>query len=186
MFKRFATAAVTAVLIAGLGACGGGGDSNSAEGSDYSVDVGQDTGGAAGEPQSDTATTADTSVFGLRDQVRHRAARTTRATRPHMAKKCATTTRRVRHTTSTGSGTKRRTRTWYSTEHAKTCKKVRSGTETYTRVVRPEQWCVSLDDVGGDKSQDDVWYRVSRTAYDEAVATDQHKRLDFTPKDSGC
>ncbi|MFE2538302.1 hypothetical protein [Streptomyces sp. NPDC059371] len=103
-----------------------------------------------------------------------------------MTKKCTTTTRRVRHTTSTGSGTKRRTRTWYSTEHPKTCKKVRSGTETYTRVVRPERWCVSLDDVGGDKSRDDVWYRVTRTAYDAAVATDQHKRVDFTPKDSGC
>ncbi|MGW3917530.1 hypothetical protein ACWEBX_39590 [Streptomyces sp. NPDC005070] len=185
MFKRLATAAVTAVLIAGLGACGGGGDSHD-EGSDYSVDVGQDTGGVAGEPQPDTATTADTSVFGLRDEVRHRAARTTRATRPHMTKKCTTTTRRVRHTTSTGSGTKRRTRTWYSTEHAKTCKKVRSGTETYTRVVRPERWCVSLDDVGGDKGRDDVWYQVTRTAYDEALAADQHKRVDFTPKDSGC
>ncbi|MEU4173076.1 hypothetical protein AB0F46_40270 [Streptomyces sp. NPDC026665] len=189
MFKRFATAAVTAFLIAGLGACGGEGDSYD-EGSDYSVDAGQELdqggGSVAGDSQPDAGATADASVFGLRDETRHRTARTTRATRPHMTKKCTTTTRRVRHTSTTGSGTKRHTRTWYSTEHAKSCKQVRSGTETYTRVVRPEQWCVSLDDVGGDKGQDDVWYQVTRTTYDTAVATDEHERMEFTPKDSGC
>ncbi|MEY2241834.1 hypothetical protein AB8A21_02535 [Streptomyces sp. BF23-18] len=185
MFKRLATAAVTAVLIAGLGACGNAGDTHD-EGSDYSAGVGQDSGNAADEPQPDTATPADTSVFGLRDEIRHRAARTTRAERPRMTKKCTTATRRVKHTTRTGSGSKRRTRTWYSTEHAKSCKQVRSGTETYTRVVRREQWCVSLDDVGGDTHKDDVWYQVSRTTYDAAVGTDEHARMDFTPKDSGC
>ncbi|MER5596622.1 hypothetical protein [Streptomyces sp. NPDC002265] len=185
MFKRLAAAAVTAVLIAGLGACSRGSDVHD-DGTDYSVDVGQDSGSVAEEPQPDAATTADAGVFGLRDEIRHRAARTTRATRPHMTKKCTTTTRRVKHTTSTGSGTKRHTRTWYSTEQAKTCKQVRSGTETYTRIVRPEQWCVSLDDVGGDTTQDDVWYQVSRTTYNTAIATDEHTRMDFTPMGSGC
>ncbi|MER5385718.1 hypothetical protein ABT040_36655 [Streptomyces sp. NPDC002688] len=185
MFKQLVTAAVTAVLIAGLGACSSGSDLQD-EGTDYSVDVDQDGGSVAEEPQPDTATTADTNVFGLRDEVRHVAARTTRATRPHMTKKCTTSTRRVKHTTSTGSGTKRRTRTWYSTEQSKSCKQVRSGTETYRRVVRPEQWCVSLDNLGGDAKRDDVWYQVSKTTYDAAIGTDEHARMTLTPTGSGC
>ncbi|MER5472794.1 hypothetical protein [Streptomyces sp. NPDC002685] len=185
MFKRLVTAAVTALLIAGLGACGGGGDVSD-EGTDYSVDVDQDNGSVAEEPQPDTATTTDATVYGLRDEVRHLAARTTRATRPHMTRKCTTTTRRVKHTTSTGSGTKRRTRTWYSTEQAKSCKQVRSGTETYTRVVRPERWCVSLDNLHGDATQDDVWYQVSKTTYDAAIGMDRYAHMDFTPTASGC
>ncbi|MFE1289811.1 hypothetical protein [Streptomyces sp. NPDC058751] len=191
MFKRLATAAVTVVLMAGLGACGGGGGGDvHDEGSDYSVDVGQNSGSGsgsgAGESRPDASATADASVFGLRDDVRHLRAKTARATRPHMTKKCATTTRRVKHTSSTGSGTKRHTRTWYSTEHSKTCKQVRRGTESYTRVVRPEQWCVSLDDVDGDKGRDDVWYQVDRTDYDAAVGTDDHARIGFTPTGDGC
>jgi hypothetical protein len=185
MFKRLVTAVVTAVLIAGLGACSRGGDVYD-EGTDYSADVDQDSGSVAEETQPDTATPTDATVFGLRDEVRHLAAKTTRATRPHMTRKCATTTRRVRHTTSTGSGTKRRTRTWYSTEQSKNCKQIRSGTETYTRVVRPEQWCVSLDNLGGDPKQDDVWYQVGKTTYDAAIGTDRHARMDFTPRGSGC
>lgn len=185
MFKRLVTAAVTAVLIAGLGACSRGGDVYDG-GTDSSVDIGQDSGSVAEEPQPDPATTTDATVFGLRDEVRHLAAKTTRATRPHISRKCTTTTRRVRHTTSTGSGTKRRTRTWYSTERSKSCKQVRSGTETYKRVVRPERWCVSLDNLGGDPKQDDVWYQVSKTTYDAAIGTDRHARMDLTPTGSGC
>ncbi|WRZ89277.1 hypothetical protein OHB54_09410 [Streptomyces sp. NBC_01007] len=185
MFKRLVTAAVTAVLIAGLGACSRGGDVRD-EGTEHSVDAGRDGGGVAEGSRPDPATTTDASVFGLRDEVRHLAARTTRATRPHMTKKCTTTTRRVKHTTSTGSGTKRRTRTSYSTERSKNCKQVRSGTETYTRVVRPERWCVSLDNLDGDATHDDVWYRVSRTTYDAAIGTDRHARMDFTPMGSDC
>ncbi|MGW7609886.1 hypothetical protein ACWGKW_21920 [Streptomyces sp. NPDC054766] len=185
MFKRLVTAAVTAVLIAGLGACSRGGDVHD-EGTQHSVDAGRDGGGVAEESRPDPATTTDASVFGLRDEVRHLAARTTRATRPHTTKKCTTTTRRVKHTTSTGSGTKRRTRTSYSTEQSRNCKQVRSGTETYTRVVRPERWCVSLDNLDGDATHDDVWYRVSKTTYDAAIGTDRHARMDFTPTGSDC
>ncbi|MGW3816363.1 hypothetical protein [Streptomyces sp. NPDC005046] len=184
MFKQLVTAAVTALLIAGLGACSREGDAYD-EGTDYSVDVDQSSGSVA-EPQPDTATTTDASVFGLRDEVRHLAAKTTRATRPHMTRKCTTSTRRVKHTTSTGSGTKRRARTWYSTEQSKNCKQVRSGTETYTRVVRREQWCVSLDNLGGNAKRDDVWYQVSKTTYDAAIGTNRHARMNFTPTDSGC
>lgn len=185
MFKRLATAAFTAVLIAGLGACGSGAEVKE-NGPDRSVRTGQGSGGATGTPRPDASATADATVFGLRDDIRHRAARTTRATRPRMTKKCTTVTRRVRHSTSSGSGKKRHTRTWYSTEHSRTCKRVRSGTETYTRVVRREQWCVSLDDVDGNARRDDVWYEVSRRTYDAAVGTDRHARLDFTPRHEGC
>lgn len=185
MFKRLVTAALTAVLITGLGACSRGGDVHD-EGTDYAVGAGRHSKGAAEGSPADTATTRDASVFGLRDEVRHRAARTIRATRPHMTRKCTSATRRVRHTTSTGSGTKRRTRTWYSTEQSRSCKQVRSGTETYTRVVRPAQWCVSLDNLDGDAARDDVWYQVSRTTYDAAIGTDRHARMHFTPTRSGC
>ncbi|WP_328552336.1 MULTISPECIES: hypothetical protein [unclassified Streptomyces] len=184
MLKRLVTAAMTAVLIAGLGACGGGDVHD--EGKGHSVGGGQVGGSAAEKSRPGATATAGATVFGLREEVRHLAARTVRATRPHMTKKCTTTTRRVKHTSRTGSGTKRRTRTWYSTEHSQVCRKVRSGTETYRRVVRPERWCVSLDDLDGDATRDDVWFQVSRTTYVAAIGTDRHARVDFTPRRRGC
>ncbi|MPY33505.1 hypothetical protein FNH09_20310 [Streptomyces adustus] len=183
--RRLVVAAVTAVLIAGLGACGRGADVAD-QGTERSVDVGQDGGSLPAATRPDTDPTKDASVFGLLDEFRHLSAKTGRATRPHMVKKCTTTTERVKHTKSTGSGAKRSTRTWYSTEKSKDCKQVRSGTETYTRVVRPERWCVSLDDVGGDAARDDVWYRVSSATYHEAVGADKHARMEFTPTGSDC
>lgn len=185
MFKRVVTAAVAAVLIAGLGGCGRGDDVRD-EGTGHSAGVGHGSGTGGQKSRPAPATTRDASVFGLRDEVRHLAAKTTRATRPHMTRKCTTATRRVKHTTRSGSGTKRRTRTWYSTESSRSCKQVRSGTETYTRVVRPERWCVSLDDLGGDARRDDVWYQVRRATYDAAVGTDRSARMKFTPTGSGC
>lgn len=177
--RRLAVAAVTAVLIAGLGACAGdgsgGGDTGTGAESMSDWDVQQPTPDAS----------LDT-VSGLRDQVRHVTARTTRATRPHMVSKCTTGTRRVGHTTSTGTGAKRKTRTWYTTEHYRDCKQVHSGTETYDRLVRPERWCVSLDDVDGNKTRDDVWYEVDRSVYDEASGVDEHARVEFPPKGTGC
>ncbi|MFD5818257.1 hypothetical protein [Streptomyces sp. NPDC127038] len=185
MFKRLATAVLTAALIAGLGACGRDADAPE-NGPNHTAGSGNGSGSSAGQSRPDAAATADASVFGLLDATRHRAAVTTRATRPRTTQKCTTVTRRVRHSTSSGSGSKRRTRTWYSTEHSRTCKRVRSGTETYTRVLRPERWCVSLDDAGGNAKRDDVWYQVNRTTYDTAIGTDRHARLRFTPKHDGC
>ncbi|MFG3144731.1 hypothetical protein [Streptomyces sp. NPDC048243] len=185
MFKRCVTAAVVAVLISGLGACGSGSDVRDA-GTAGPAGVDQGSGSGAEKSRPNPATTTDAIVFGLRDEIRHLAARTTRATRPHMTRKCTTATRRVKHTKSSGSGTKRRTRTWYSTERSKTCRQIRSGSETYTRVVRPERWCVSLDDLGGHAKQDDVWYQVSRATYDAAVRTDKAVRMQFTPERRGC
>ncbi|MGW1069679.1 hypothetical protein ACWD4F_34855 [Streptomyces aureus] len=183
MFKRLVTAAVTAVLIAGLGACGQSGDTHD-EVSNHALDAGQDDGSTAGQPA--TTATEDPSVVGVRDQVRHRAAQTTLATRPRMTKKCTTTTHRVKHTTTTGSGTKRRSRSWYSTDHSTSCEKVRAGTQTYRRVVRPERWCVRLDDVGGDPKKDDVWFQVTPTTYHSAVGADERAHLEFAPTGNGC
>ncbi|MGW0992188.1 hypothetical protein ACWD5V_02525 [Streptomyces sp. NPDC002523] len=175
--KRAIVAAVTAVLIAGLSACSG--DS----GGDGTAPVGNG-GKAAGSNAHDNP--SPDAVFGLRDTLRHVPARTTRATRPHLVKKCTIESRRVKHTSRSGSGKKRRTRTWYTTEQVRSCRKVRKGTETYTRVLRRERWCVRLDDVGGHASRDDVWYQVTYPAYNKALGADDHARLKFTPKAPGC
>ncbi|MFF7883562.1 hypothetical protein ACH40F_22030 [Streptomyces sp. NPDC020794] len=180
--KRLLVAGATAVLIAGLGACGGGGGGGSRGVDPGAVtDVGQSSGGTVQEapPSPDT-------VSGLRDSVRHLAAKTTRATRPHLARKCTSATRQVRHTQRTGTGTHRTTRTWYTTERYQSCEKVRSGTETYTRTVRPQRWCVSLDNVDGDTARDDVWYQVTPATYGKARHADEHARMEFTPTRTGC
>ncbi|KUN80971.1 hypothetical protein AQJ66_25190 [Streptomyces bungoensis] len=181
MFGRHLMVAwVTAVLTAGLVACSGG--SGGADGGTGYVVGADDSGGAATRR---TAPEPDT-VSGRRDTVRHWPVKTARATRPHLVRKCTTGTRRVRHTSGTGTGTRRRTRTWYTTERYRSCRKVRSGTESYRRVVRAEKWCVRLDDVDGDKARDDVWYRVTRAVYGDALDTDRHARMKFTPAGTGC
>lgn len=172
--KRLVVAGVTAFLIAGLGACSGDGDGGHSG-----------AGSVSDRTQPDPSPTLVT-VTGLRDQLRHVTAKTTRATRPHLVRKCTTDTHRVAHTSSSGTGKKRKTRTWYTTEHDRHCTKVRNGTETYNRLVRPERWCVSLDDVDRNKTRDDVWYEVDRTTYDEVGAVDGHAPVEFVPKDTGC
>ncbi|MEU6476652.1 hypothetical protein ABZ858_07125 [Streptomyces sp. NPDC047017] len=127
-------------------------------------------------------------VSGLKDTARHVSRQTAQAVRPRLVRKCTTRTRQVRHTSSSGSGKERKTRTWYTTEDYQDCRKVRSGTEMYQEEVQPERWCVRLDDVDGDDSVDDVWYRVTSTDYDQALAADDHARLEFVPQqpDDGC
>ncbi|MGW3498205.1 hypothetical protein [Streptomyces sp. NPDC001020] len=169
--QRLVTAAVTAILMAGLGACGSGADSAQRHGG----------GNAHQEGQAHTDR-----VFGLRDAVRHVPRRTVQDTRPHMVKKCTPATKRVKRTKRTGTGARKKTRTWYTTERYQDCRKVREGTETYRRVVRRERWCVRLDDVKGDTARDDVWYRVNRTTYDEALGTEEHARITFIPVGTGC
>ncbi|MEU1405468.1 hypothetical protein ABZ471_24440 [Streptomyces sp. NPDC005728] len=178
--RRLVVAGVTAALIAGLGACSSGTD----EGTDYvGASQGDENSGRTARP--DTDATPDT-VFGLRDTVRHLSRKTAPATRPHLVSKCTSGTHRVRHTSSSGTGSRRKTRTWYTTEQYRDCKKVRAGTETYRRVVRPEQWCVRLDDVDGDKGRDDVWYQVTNSTYQDAVGSDERARLEFVPAGAGC
>ncbi|MFF7966506.1 hypothetical protein ACFZC3_14215 [Streptomyces sp. NPDC007903] len=172
--RRLAVAGVTALVMAGLGGCSGDAAGAATDGGSHVRTV-----DGATTPSPDT-------VSGLRDGVRHVSAVTTKATRPHLVRRCTGATRRVTHTRSTGSGKRRSVRTWYTTEHYQRCGKVRQGTETYRRVTRPEHWCVRLDDVGGNRSHDDVWYRVTHAAYTDALAADDHARLEFSPRGTGC
>ena len=73
-----------------------------------------------------------------------------------------------------------------SSKGSRKCTTVRSGTETYTRVVRQERWCVSLNDVDGDTSKDAVWYQVTQATYTKAVDADRLDNLKFTPTATGC
>ncbi|MER6418718.1 hypothetical protein [Streptomyces sp. NPDC001137] len=184
MTRRLLAAGVAAVLMAGLGACGNGDGTQDGVAGQTAQDstagqTAQDS--AAGQIQPSPET-----VSGLRDTVRHLSRKTVTDTRAHLVRKCTSATRRVRHTSRSGSGTHRTTRVWYTTEHYQSCRKVRQGTETYRRLVRPERWCVSLDDVNGVKAQDDVWYRVTREIYERAQAADRHTRMEFAPTASGC
>ncbi|WP_229695550.1 hypothetical protein [Streptomyces lacrimifluminis] len=166
--KRLMVAGLTMALMAALGACGGGNGSGNGSGPDDDPrgdhTVSEDSGnGQYDEGGDDLATAPETAtVTGLRDAVRHVPRKTTKATRPHMVRKCT------------------------STKGSRKCKSVRSGTETYTRVVRQERWCVSLDDVDGDTSRDAVWYQVTRTTYTEAAAADRLGPMKFTPEATGC
>ncbi|MEV5873684.1 hypothetical protein AB0L75_05505 [Streptomyces sp. NPDC052101] len=173
--RRLRAAGVAAALLAALTACGG--------------DKGDD---ARGKPSatapSGSPSPTQNPVHGLKDTLRHVTRRTTLATRPHLVRRCTTGTRQVRHTTSSGSGSHRRTRTSYTTEHYQSCRKVPNGTETYRRELRPERWCVRLDDVNGNRKQDDTWFRVDRLDYDHVLDADDHTRVQFVPlsPDTGC
>lgn len=153
-------AGLTMVLMAGLGACGSG----SGQGDGPSPVSGNSSGGQydSGD-DDDRATPPETAaVTGLRDAVRHVSRKTTKVTRPHMVRKCT------------------------SSKGSRKCRNVRSGTETHTRVVRQERWCVSLNDVDGDAKRDAVWYQVTRVTYDEAAAADRLAPMKFTPEATGC
>ncbi|MGY5060179.1 hypothetical protein ACWDFR_39975 [Streptomyces sp. 900105755] len=177
--KRLIVGGAIAILIGTLGACAGGGSGNG-EGN------GNATGAVSGSGTAGAASAEEDTVHGLKDTVRHVTAKTTRATRPHLVEKCSTATRRERHTSGSGTGSRRKTRTWYTTERYRSCTRVRSGTETYRKTVRTEKWCVELDDVDGDRRRDDVWYQVSSSVYGDAVAAADHARLEFTATREGC
>ncbi|MFG3025894.1 hypothetical protein ACGFZQ_46680 [Streptomyces sp. NPDC048254] len=198
--KRLVVSGAIAILIGTLGACSGGGNggdddgiaweqSDTVSGGDDTTSGGSDTTSGYDSTTSgydSTPSAQDSTVHGLKDSVRHVPVKTAEATPPHMVGKCSTTTRRVRHTSSSGTGSRRTTRTWYTTERHRSCTKVRSGTETYRRTVRTEKWCVELDDVNGDTARDDVWYQVSSSVYVDARTADEHARLEFVPAGEGC
>ncbi|MFD8817063.1 hypothetical protein ACFV23_37650 [Streptomyces sp. NPDC059627] len=171
--KRLIVSGAIAILIGTLGACSGGGNGNG-------------SGGGNGSSSGSTASGHDDTVRGLKDSVRHVTAKTTPTTRPRLVRKCSTTTHRVRHTSRSGTGSRRTTRTWYTTERYRSCTKVRSGTETYRKTVRTEKWCVELDDVNGDKRRDDVWYQVTSSVYGDARTAHDRTRLEFDPTAEGC
>ncbi|MBO1330902.1 hypothetical protein J3486_06465 [Streptomyces sp. VRA16 Mangrove soil] len=171
------------VLVAALAACGGGSDGSG------SVHGGGRAGGSYAARQDERPT----KVTGLRDTERHITRRTTRASRPHYVKKCETDTRKVKHT----KRSKGRTRTWYTTTTERDCHKVRSGTETYTRVLRRERWCVRLDDVhrkpakspensAKSTGKDNVWFRVPAAEYSKVHGADARAKVTIEPTGKGC
>ncbi|MET9496047.1 hypothetical protein [Streptomyces sp. NPDC006552] len=174
--RRPALAGLTMVLVAALAACGGGGGGADREPSGH-AGAAKGSGAHAGRPDGRPRT-----VAGVRDAVRHVTRQTARSTRPHLVRTCASESRKVRHT----GRSKGRTRTWYTTEKHQDCTKVRRGTETYTRVVRPERWCVRLDDVNGEPRTDDVWYRVRRDAYTKVDEADARAKVTVEPVARGC
>lgn len=121
-------------------------------------------------------------VSGQLDSTRHVPEATRLAHRPHLVRHCRSGSKRVRHTSGSGS----RKRTWYTDEPTTVCAKEQQGTETYRQVVHQERWCVSLDDVDGKESRDDVWYRVSRSTYQNALQLKAGSRLSFEPDHDGC
>ncbi|MFF1562523.1 hypothetical protein ACFVY1_03165 [Streptomyces sp. NPDC058293] len=171
--QRPVLAGLTLVLVAVLSACGGG----AGKGDGHAGGKGQ--GGEYSRQHSDH-------VRGLYDAVRHLPRKTVKATRAHMVKECDPATRKVKHTSRSGSGKRKRTRTWYTTERYNQCHKVRKGSERYTRVVRPERWCVRLDDVNGKSRKDDRWFRVSPATYSEVHGKAEHARVKFDPRGRGC
>ncbi|MGW9130638.1 hypothetical protein [Streptomyces sp. NPDC055681] len=128
----------------------------------------------------------DRTVSGLRDDTRHITRKTTTGTRPRMVKRCTSRVRRVKHTSTSGTGRRKRTRTWYTNDSYKDCKKVQQGTTRYTRVVRRARWCVELDNVGGNSTKDDVWYEVESDVYRRATRIEEGAKLSFTPLRKGC
>ncbi|MEU6663862.1 hypothetical protein [Streptomyces sp. NPDC046821] len=176
MKGRSALAGLVVVLVACLGACSGSGG-------------GQDHGGAKGPGKSGSYAQEQQNpdlVRGLYDADRHLPRKTARGTRPHMVKSCSPATRKVKHTSRRSSGKRKTTRTWYTTDHYNKCRKVRKGSESYTRVVRPERWCVRLDDVNGKSAVDDRWFRVSPATYSEVHGQAEHARVKFEPRGTGC
>lgn len=65
-----------------------------------------------------------------------------------------------------------------------TCKK--PWFETVVKTVRPEAWCVELDDVNGSAKDDDVWYTTTRVVYLKAASLSEGDTIKFLPLHGGC
>ncbi|MER5361371.1 hypothetical protein [Streptomyces sp. NPDC002785] len=139
-----------------------------------------------GGSPADSGLRDGTTVSGLRDDIRHITRKTATGTRPRMVERCTTRVRKVKHTSSTGKGGTRKTRTWYTDDSYKDCKKIQQGTRSYTRVVRRARWCVELDNVGGNPAKDDVWYEVEAAVHHKATQIEEGGKLSFTPLRRGC
>lgn len=159
-------AGMSMALVAALGACGSGGGG---DGGDDGKVADRVTGSDQTIPdQAPTSTSTRETVTGLREAVRHIARKTASATRPHLVKKCKST-----------KGSK-------GSKGTRKCSTVRNGTETYTRVIRQERWCVSLDDVNGDTAKDAVWYQVTHATYTKVSGVERLTKVEFAPEATGC
>ncbi|MET9471418.1 MULTISPECIES: hypothetical protein [unclassified Streptomyces] len=173
---------LAAVLLAALLTACGGSDGTGSPGS-HAVPTGS---AGSGVVDGTVPSPPDRTVSGLRDDTRHITRKTTTGTRPRMVKRCTSRVRRVKHTSTSGTGRRKRTRTWYTNDSYKDCKKVQQGTTRYTRVVRRARWCVELDNVGGNSTKDDVWYEVESDVYRRATQLKEGAKLSFTPLRKGC
>ncbi|WP_406429117.1 hypothetical protein [Streptomyces sp. NBC_01589] len=173
---------LAAVLLAALLTACGGSDGPSSPGS-HAVPTGP---AGSGVVDGTVPSPPDRTVSGLRDDIRHITRKTTTGTRPRMVKRCTSRVRRVKHTSTSGTGRRKRTRIWYTDDSYKDCKKVQQGTTRYTRVVRRARWCVELDNVGGNSTADDVWYEVESDVYRRATQLKEGAKLSFTPLRKGC
>jgi hypothetical protein len=173
---------LAAVLLAALLTACGSSDGPSSPGS-HTVPTGP---AGSGVVDGTVPSPPDRTVSGLRDDTRHITRKTTTGTRPRMVKRCTSRVRRVKHTSTSGTGRRKRTRTWYTDDSYKDCKKVQQGTTRYTRVVRRARWCVELDNVGGNSTKDDVWYEVESDVYRRATQLKEGAKLSFTPLRKGC
>ncbi len=128
----------------------------------------------------------DETVSGTRHDVRHVPRQTVIDRRPTFLTRCTARTKQVKHTSTSGSDAKKKTRTWYTTEPYQDCDKVQRGTEPYVRVTQAERWCVQLDDVNGDTGRDQVWYEVNSAVYQRAAGTEVGSKMTLLPLQSGC
>lgn len=62
----------------------------------------------------------------------------------------------------------------------------KSGKITTTVVDKPAKWCVELDDVNGDKTADDRWFRVDSGTHQLAVEIGEGAPIRFTPQANNC
>ncbi|MET8329280.1 hypothetical protein [Streptomyces sp. NPDC005181] len=176
---------LAAVLLAALlTACGSPAVPTGAGSSAMPTSPGSSAGSGVGD--GTVPSPPDRTVSGLRDDTRHVTRKTTTGTRPRMVKRCTPRVRKVKHTSTSGTGRRKRTRTWYTNDSYQDCKKVQQGTTSYTRVVRQARWCVELDNVGGNSTEDDIWYEVESAVYHRATELKEGAKLSFTPLRRGC
>lgn len=129
---------------------------------------------------------SDGSVKGDRDDVKYSKAVYTTATRTvnEYRRQCTAKMKRTKHT----SGTGKNKRTWYTNDSYQDCKNVKTGShlKTYKKLVSAAKYCVELDNVGGDKDKDDVWYNVSSGTYYSALGKREGASMKFTYNHKGC
>lgn len=69
------------------------------------------------------------------------------------------------------------------------CKSYRTDTiwkKVVDRAAKPARYCVELDNVNGNKDEDDVWYTVHQSDYTKALFKAEDAGLKFTPVRAGC
>lgn len=121
-------------------------------------------------------------VEGRLDDLRHLPAKTDRVKVPTYNTSCRTVTRTQTRTTYVNGKSSTRTVTVPVTE----CTKTKSGIKWASVEVRPETWCIELDNVNGKKDADDRWFRVNLDDYDAAREINHGSVIRFPYRSKGC